>query len=388
MISPWIDDDAAPAPPGPDALPPRADVVVVGAGLAGAATACFLAAAGVDVLLLEARERVGAGEAGRAPGHALTGLIEHPYRVLHALGEARARAFYDFSRENQDLAATLGLLERTGSWWAATDDREPAQIAWSVQALRRLGIPAELHDDPNAALGGRGFTAAFSVPGDGFVEPHRGVVDLVARAVDRGARCCTHAPVEGIRIDHRGAVVSVIGRELPCEVVVVAAGARSDTVDGWFEHKVTPVREQGLITAPAARLPVPGGRAGYGYTAWRQLGDGRVVGAGCRWATPHLEVGEREEKVVDVIQARIEAFLRRHLGVEAAVEGRWSWIAGHGCDGLPIVGPLPGNPRVVACVGFGGNEAGLAVRAARGVVDGLLGAGPPLPPFLAASRFL
>src|SRR5690606_11735097 len=124
------------------------------------------------------------------------------------------------------------------------------------------------------------------------------------------------------------------------EVVVVTTDAWSDTVDPWFEHKVMPVREQALVTAPTRSLPVPGGRAGYGYTSWRQLDDGRVVGTGCRWATPHMEVGERDEVVVNAIQERIRGFLQRHLGVQGDVEARWSWVTGHSCDGLPIVGPL------------------------------------------------
>ncbi|HZS02124.1 MAG TPA: FAD-dependent oxidoreductase [Chloroflexota bacterium] len=45
--------------PSPSSPPPRADVVVVGAGLAGLAAAVTLARRGVDLALLEARPRVG-----------------------------------------------------------------------------------------------------------------------------------------------------------------------------------------------------------------------------------------------------------------------------------------------------------------------------------------
>ncbi len=48
-------------------MPQRSDVVVVGAGVAGAATACFLAKAGLGVRLLEA-EQPGFGASGRNPG--------------------------------------------------------------------------------------------------------------------------------------------------------------------------------------------------------------------------------------------------------------------------------------------------------------------------------
>src|SRR4051794_32089756 len=46
---------------------PAPDVIVVGAGIAGAASACYLAGAGLDVTLVE-RERPAAGASGRNPG--------------------------------------------------------------------------------------------------------------------------------------------------------------------------------------------------------------------------------------------------------------------------------------------------------------------------------
>ena len=73
----------------------------------------------------------------------------------------------------------------------------------------------------------------------------------------------------------------------------------------------------------------------------------------------------------------------------AEVSHRWAWIQDHSCDGLPLVGPLPGDPRLVACTGFNGNLTGLPVRAARAVVDGLLaGRSAGAPRLLSPTRMV
>jgi glycine/D-amino acid oxidase-like deaminating enzyme len=89
------------------------------------------------------------------------------------------------------------------------------------------------------------------------------------------------------------------------------------------------------------------------------------------------------------VQGRIEAQLRRHLPAARAILTRWVWLDTHTCDGLPIVGPLPGSARRIACTGFCGNDWGLATAAASAIAHGLLGKGEPdIPRVLAASRFV
>src|SRR5262245_49705485 len=73
MLEPWgrppwhIDVTIAPAP-----IPPHADVVVIGAGFAGLATAYQLIRHGIRAVVVEA-ERVGSGASGHSGGIALEG---------------------------------------------------------------------------------------------------------------------------------------------------------------------------------------------------------------------------------------------------------------------------------------------------------------------------
>jgi glycine/D-amino acid oxidase-like deaminating enzyme len=75
--SPWIAQLAADGPPRPLAADTRTDVVVVGAGIAGVATAFFTLRDTAHRVLLVERDRVGRGATGRNAGQ-LTTYFERP----------------------------------------------------------------------------------------------------------------------------------------------------------------------------------------------------------------------------------------------------------------------------------------------------------------------
>jgi glycine/D-amino acid oxidase-like deaminating enzyme len=377
--------------PGPQRLPDRAEVVVIGGGLTGVLVTAMLVKAGVDVRLIEGRDAPGMAASGRHLGHVTTGLIEHPYRLLHAMGAESAGDLIRFSRENHDILSAWTSFESTGDLWCALDEREQPQIAMSVEALEEMGVAVQPLDaaEVNERSGGTGLGPGMWVPGGGVVHPAEVVDELVAKAP---GRVYVRSVVTGITDEPRGTVVHVGDRSIAAELVVVAANAWCPTIDAVFADKIHPVREQGLRFAPTGARLGAAGRAGYGYSTWRQAPDGGLMVAGCRWATPHMEVGETDDhRVVDAIQRKLEGFARVHFpeATESPITHRWSWITATTCDGLPIIGPLPGRATLIACAGFCGNELGLGARAAKAVVDGILHGDPSgVPAFLAASRFV
>lgn len=377
--------------PGAHVLPARADVVVVGGGLTGVAVALFLAEGGAEVALLEALPGVGRRGSGRHAGIVEPGLTEHPHRTIASLGDARARELLAMGERNLDLFDERGLLERCGSTWAALDRREPAEIEQSAAALVRLGFQAEVLDSGEADRR----TGAFNL-GPALLRPTGGRIDpgAAVRALAAGAEAAGAVLVGGARVDRitevdDGVAVGFPGGVVTAEAVVLAAGLGCEALDPTLAGRIQPVREQGLLSAPVfAWYPAPF-RAGQGWTTARQLPDGHLVVTGCRWASAHLEAGERDDTViVDRIQAKLEAFLRFHFkaAAETSVVDRWAWVDGTGTDGLPYVGPLPGSSRRIACCAFGGNGAGFQLAAARGVADGLLTGDADLPEWLSPGR--
>ena len=83
------------------------DVVIVGGGLTGCATAQACAAAGLKVVLIE-RDRVGQGSSGRSPGLLLSdpGPAFRDVAAAHGLRSAR-QAFEIWRRASVDAAAVV-----------------------------------------------------------------------------------------------------------------------------------------------------------------------------------------------------------------------------------------------------------------------------------------
>jgi gamma-glutamylputrescine oxidase len=86
----------------------RADVAVLGAGIAGCSAALHLAKRGYRVALLEARV-VGYGASGRSGGQTIFGLAASQQALTAAVGREDARRLFDLSIEALDLTQSLIL---------------------------------------------------------------------------------------------------------------------------------------------------------------------------------------------------------------------------------------------------------------------------------------
>lgn len=342
------------------------DVVVVGAGFAGLACARFLVDEGASVVVIDdggaaSSSRAGVGGAWLTHG-------EHPWRLVASLGVDRAAALFQFGREGLDLAEKWLPFDRCGGLWIAGDAREEGEIARSIDALRACGVPVE------AVPGG------MRLPDEGIVDPIAGLASLGAGLDVRRGR------VIGVDSDIQGIIVGTDAGDVRSEVVVLAAGAGVRGIDAVFVETVWSYRDQVRVCGDVDVAPLV--RTGAGWMAWVRRG-GQLALTGARWATPHLEEGEYQPIVVDAVQDKLDAFARSRGGpfAEAPIIGRRAVLQAKSCDGLPLIGPLPGRPRVIACAAFHGNPVGWGLRAARAVADGLSrGAADGLPTFLAMTR--
>jgi glycine/D-amino acid oxidase-like deaminating enzyme len=371
------------------APPAEVEVVVVGAGLAGLTAATRLAERGVRVALLEAEATLGRGASWRDPGLLTPGLPEPAWRLAAAIGPERTRALYALGAESLRALDALGVPTLPATH-VAVDDREPDELDRSFATLDALGLAPARLDGPaaEAAIGGTHLTGGLRIAGDRAFSPDALAAALLARAVAAGAIVVGGARVTDVADAASGLRVRWAGGEVGAHAVILAAGPGLPAIDARFEDKITPVREHALALAPGGP-PVAPGRGQLGYVGWRTDAEGRLIVSGCRWATPHLEVGETDDAAASpAVLARILDFARRHLRAgDRPVVASWARITAHTCDGLPMIGPLPGDPTRIACAGFQGVAPALAIAAAEGVVRGLLDGASGLPGWLSPTRF-
>ena len=97
-----------------------------------------------------------------------------------------------------------------------------------------------------------------------------------------------------------------------------------------------------------------------------------------------------DHRLHEGIQGAMEAFLRGlHPRLAAArIPHRWSGIMGFSQDSLPVVGPVPGRPRVLLAAGFTGHGFGFAAEAAHTAATLLVEGRAPDMDLFAPSRLL
>ncbi len=194
--------------------------VVIGAGLAGAATAWQLAKAGHEVTLVE-RTRPAAADGS---SHGSARIFRYPYAdLLYTELVVRARAGFD------ELEAGSGrqLITPTGEldFGSVRNPRALAAVLEAAGVDHEL-ISAEVAQQrfPQLAID----TEALWHPGAGVIDAETTVNVMVEAAVAAGARVLTSWPVDGVTATTSGyTVLAADGRSLDTERVVVAAG-------GWL----------------------------------------------------------------------------------------------------------------------------------------------------------
>jgi gamma-glutamylputrescine oxidase len=121
----------------------RADVAVLGGGIAGCSAALHLAKRGYRVALLEAQV-VGYGASGRSGGQTIFGLAASQPALIAAVGREDARRLFDLSIEALDLTQSLIRDHAIDCDYRANH----VHVATKPRHLRELAAWArELHED-------------------------------------------------------------------------------------------------------------------------------------------------------------------------------------------------------------------------------------------------
>jgi gamma-glutamylputrescine oxidase len=340
----------------PGTLPAKADVVVVGGGIAGASLLWHLERRRIDAVLLE-RHHIAWGASGRNAGFLLAGVASSYAEAVRTYGREKAREVWELTNENHErmIEAARGQdvgHRRLGSAILPASEEERAQLVESAQLLSDDGFEA------------RWDGTRLVNPRDGEVDPSAMVAALARQA--RGGAIREGVGVSTLSPRRRDVLVTA--GEDACEAGVVILATNGYTAQLVPSVKIQPTRAQMAATAPESKrvtdLPV---YSDYGYRYWRQLPTGEVLIGGWRNTSLDSEKTYDDEPTPE-IQEKLDGGLAS-LGVAAEVTHRWAGTMGFTESGLPMAGPLEGMANVYVCAGFTGHGMGFAFMTAKEVAE-------------------
>lgn len=193
------------------------DVVVVGAGIVGAACADAFSAEGLSVAVVEA-DVIGGGATAAGMGHL---VVMDDSEEEFALSRYSCELWRTLAPELPAKAEFTGA----GTIWVAADTEEFAVVESKHSYYAARGVDTQILDsktlaeaEPNLR---NGLAGGLLVPGDGVVYAPTVAQWFVDRAVGRGARLHVGKRVTTVRGD---GVTLADGSTIPAGMVVNAAG--------------------------------------------------------------------------------------------------------------------------------------------------------------------
>ncbi|EXJ85630.1 hypothetical protein A1O1_05996 [Capronia coronata CBS 617.96] len=371
-------------------LPQEADVVVIGSGYSGAATAYNLlqkdGGKKPTVVILEARDAC-SGATGRNGGHVLPDLYFNASSYEKRFGPRTAEELTSF--EMQQVIEVKKLVDReqidcdfelTRAVGVFLDNRvaAPTIAAYKDMKARGYQFPDDLHfiADPKKAeqvSGVKGALAAFSHTA-ASVWPYKMVTHLLRRCLGWGANLQTHTPVLSISdapdAAGRWSVRTARG-QIRAKKVVVAANAYIPSLLPEFGDKIVPARGIACrIAVPDGGKPAPHlnnsytiryGPQEYDYLISRT--DGSIVVGGAKQKVllndANWHNNSDDSQLIPGAAEYFDGYMQRLFhGWEdsgAQVTHIWTGIMGYSSDLMPWVGELPGKPGIYVLAGFTGH---------------------------------
>jgi glycine/D-amino acid oxidase-like deaminating enzyme len=353
------------------------DVVIIGAGLTGTATALALATAGMKPVVLEAGA-IGSGWTGHSSGLLLPdpGPLFRDISRTHGLRAAKW-IFSSWRRAALDAAALLrrlGIrcdLEPRDSLLVSQageekdllreyDAREAAGV--SVSWLTRRQVTAATPLDVPAAMRSR----------DAFVfDPYRACLGLARAATARGARLFERTAVKKVRAARKKVEIVTADASVTARTVIIATGRATAEFRPLQRHfKVREVYAALSSPMPAAMRKQVGDRAvtardlsgGGRRVIWTSDGRMLVVGAVRDEAPPRQRDAILRQRTG---QLMYEALLMYPAISGLAVDYGWSTTFGETADGLMYVGAHRNYPRHLFALGGPADSATGAFLSAR-----------------------
>ena len=129
--------------------PERADVAVIGSGIAGLSVAYELAGRGRSVVVLD-RGPIGSGMTARTTAHLASALDDDYKELVRVRGHDCGRLYYESVAAAIDRAEAIQSTEkidcdfrRLDGYWVLAPDTPASHLDEEFDCCKRLGIPVE-----------------------------------------------------------------------------------------------------------------------------------------------------------------------------------------------------------------------------------------------------
>ena len=344
--------------------PATVDAVIIGGGLTGCAAAYAFAAAGINVILLEA-DKIGRGATSLSAGwisddpgvpfaeaEKLLGL-----RAARGGFQAWRRAAIEFSTLLRKLNIKCELEKTTALTIALTPEQQ-VRLAKERKARKAAGLDAptlgsrvvssEVALSPIVALRGRECAT---------IDPYRACVGLAEAAVARGAQLYENSPVRRITFNRKIADVHLAGGKIRTRKVIVATGTPTMLFKSLRRHFWFRTTYLALTDKVHAKIRKQLGKrktvvrdSADPYHVVRWLDDERLMVMG---ADTETLADRQKDKIVGPKTGQLMYELSVLYPDISGIQPAYGWSVDYAktAEGLPYIGPHRNFPHHIFAFG-------------------------------------
>ena len=355
-----------------------AEVVIVGAGIVGAACALELSTEGLQVLVID-QGFPGAGSTGAAMGHI---VVMDDSEAQFAITRY-SQILWDDTRDQ--LPASVEF-DPCGTLWVAADEEEMREVRRKFDYYRERGVNAEILDsqqvheaEPNLRTP---LAGGLRVPGDSVVYPPCAAEFLLQKARTCGARVVQGQPVAAIgkriarladgTVFEAGFIVNAAGQSAPRLSPGINIKPRkghlviTDRYPNFLHHQVVELgylKSAHSLTADSVAFNVQPRKTGQVL-----IGSSRQYGA---------ENSAVDELILSRMLHRAFEYMP-DLNFLSAIRV-WTGFRPATPDKLPLIGPSPQDPSVLVAAGHEGLGITTSLATAKLICAQILGQRPAIP---------
>ncbi|CEL01295.1 hypothetical protein ASPCAL00883 [Aspergillus calidoustus] len=386
-----------------ETLPTEADIVVIGAGYAGASVTHHIleqteAANTPSIVILEGREAC-SGATGRNGGHLKPDSYNRIATLAEEYGIEAATEVAEFEArhvnairdlvEKEGIDCDLGVTEAVDVQFSETHARKLKDGYDRLVAAGCGPTVRTRYTGPREAeefSGVKGAVACFSYAA-GHLWPYKLIMHLLQKAIERGVNLQTHTPVTSIekttsQVSTHGWKIHTTRGPILAKKLIVATNGYTSAILPQYRGKIVPVRGtcSRIVAPPIGTMPKLTRTYTIRHNAWNYdylipRDDGSIVVGGARPAfidnpDSWYNVSDDSRVLEDAVRY-FDGYMQRYFkgweGSCAYTDRVWTGIMGYSSDGLPHVGLVPGEEDQWIIGGFTGHGMPQVFLAAEGI---------------------